>query len=252
MGGGGFRGGMGGGGFRGGMGGGGFRGGGTWGGSRGGAWGGRGWNSWGGNRGWGWGRNVGWGRGWRGNGWGWGGWGWGWGGWGWPWYGGLGWSDYPYYDSGYYGGYPYNSFDYPAATYAGYSPAPSYSYSAPSYGYPVPQTYAAAPSNAPNVVVVYPPQNNPSPSPAGRVYDQYGQEIQQQPAVTQAAAPIYLIAFRSGDIRAAVAYWVSGTTLHYVQLDHTEKVAALNTVDRDLCIRLNLERHVNFSLNVVQ
>jgi hypothetical protein len=249
-GGGGFRGG-GGGGFRGGgMGGGAFRGGGM-GGFRGG-WGGgafRGGGSWGGNRGWGnrgwggWGRNAGyWGRGWRGNGWGWG---WGWGGYYWPFYGGYGYYDYPYYDSGYYGyGYPYNSFDYPISSYAGYS------YPGTSYSYPVPQTYAAAPAASPNVVVVYPPQNEPSSG--GRVYDQYGQEVRQQPAVTQGGAPIYLIAFRSGDIRAAVAYWVSGTTLHYVLLDHTEGIAPVSTVDRDLSTRLNQERHVAFSLAAVQ
>jgi len=88
------------------------------------------------------------------------------------------------------------------------------------------------------------------------MYDQYGQEIrpQQQPAQQSitGSSSIYLIAFRNGEIRAAVAYWVNGTTLHYVLLDHAERTAPVDTVDRDLSFRLNQERHVTFSLTVVR
>ena len=41
------------------------------------------------------------------------------------------------------------------------------------------------------------------------------------------AAPVYLIAFRDHTIRAAVAYWVDGNTLHYVTLEHESKQALL-------------------------
>jgi hypothetical protein len=254
-GGGGFRGGGGGGGMvRGGWGGGGggiARGG--WGGGvvRGGGWGGgvaRG--------GWGGGvvRGGGWGNGFRGGfrggffgprrsfigvgfggwpWWGFGGWGGGWGGWG----GYSGWG--PSYvsdvgwDPGYYGGY---SAGYPAAGYA-------------------------QPQSSPNVTVVYPPQAPPSNTvvldrtggSVIREYDQFGQEINRQPAaVTDSGPTVFLIAFRDHTIRAAAAYWVEGSVLHYVTLEHEQKSAPLNQVDRDLCVRLNRERRVVFSLPASQ
>jgi hypothetical protein len=49
-------------------------------------------------------------------------------------------------------------------------------------------------------------------------------------------------------IRAAAAYWVEGRTLHYVTLQHEEKQAPIESVDRDLSMRLNRERRVTFSL----
>ena len=48
---------------------------------------------------------------------------------------------------------------------------------------------------------------------------------------------------RSHD-RAAAAYWVEGSTLHFITLDHEHKQAALAQVDRDLCVRLNRDRRV--------
>jgi hypothetical protein len=227
MGGGGFRGGMGGGGFRGGFGGGGFRGG--FGGFRGGFRGGFGrFNN----------RFIGWG-GWGG----WGGWPWlgsGWWGGGWPWWGGSGWVDpgwggvpasYPIADAGWGGG--------------GYSA-----------GYP------QQPSSG-NVTVIYPPQAPASntvildPSSSTRQYDQYGQEIARAPSSLPmdsggGGSPIYLIALRDQTIHAAAAYWVEGSVLHYITLDHQQKLVALSQVDRDLCVKLNRERHIVFSLPVTQ
>jgi hypothetical protein len=65
-------------------------------------------------------------------------------------------------------------------------------------------------------------------------------------------APIYLIALRDHTIHAAAAYWVEGSVLHYITLDHQQKQVALALVDRDLCVKLNLERHVVFSLPATQ
>jgi hypothetical protein len=234
MGGGGFRGGgMGGGGFRGGgMGGGGFRGGGGFvggGGFRGGGFVGGGFR--GGFRG---------GFGFRGfrnpvlvggfwPGWGWGGWGWGggWGGWG-----------YPY--SVDYGYDPY-AYSYPSSAY----PA---SYPAYSAGYP------AQPAN--NVTVVYPPQQSAqTPTLVVREYDQFGQEVLRAPAgpVTggnvPSGSPVYLLAFKDHSIRAAAAYWVNGVTLHYVTLDRQQVQVPLDSIDQNLSLQLNHERHVPFSLN---
>ena len=50
------------------------------------------------------------------------------------------------------------------------------------------------------------------------------------------------------NIRAAEAYWVTGATLHYVTLQHEQKQAPLDLVDRALSYRLNRERHVDFQL----
>ena len=60
---------------------------------------------------------------------------------------------------------------------------------------------------------------------------------------------IYLIAFKNQDvIRAAEAYWVTGTSLHYVTLQHEQKQVPLDSVDRAFTYRLNRERRVDFRL----
>lgn len=237
-GGGGFRGGgMGGGGFRGGggFGGGGFRGGGfVGGGFRGGGF--RGGFVGGGFRGF----RGGFNRGFIGVGVGWPWWGWG-GGWG-------GWGGWPVWDSGWAGGYPVSSVGYdPGYGYAG-------GYSA---GYPQ--------QSSGGVTVVYPPQAPASNTiivdrAGGSVtheYDQFGQEITRSapapasasaPALDSGGSPIFLIALKDHTIRAAAAYWVEGSTLHFITLDHEHKQAALAQVDRDLCLRLNRDRRVVFSL----
>ena len=143
---------------------------------------------------------------------------------------------YPYgygYWPGYYG-YPYDSY---------YS---DYGYGYPAYGYSYPASY----STSPNVTVVYPNQAQAQApvyvehaSPVTHEYDQYGQEVR-----TSSGSPIYLIAFQDHVIRAAASYWVEGRTLHYVTLQHEEKQVPLDTVDRDMSMRLNQERHVQMQL----
>ena len=56
------------------------------------------------------------------------------------------------------------------------------------------------------------------------------------------------MAFKDHAISAAAAYWVDVRTLHYVTLQHEEKQAPLDTVDRDFSMQLNRERHVPFQL----
>jgi hypothetical protein len=133
---------------------------------------------------------------------------------------------YPYYDSG------YANYDYPAY------------------------------QTSPNVTVVYPNQAQSSgtnvyvdrANPVMREYDQYGQETHRsgsEPGSSSsavAASPIYLIAFQDHTIRAAGSYWVDGRTLHYVTLQHEERLAPLDTVDRSLSMQLNRERRVQFTL----
>jgi hypothetical protein len=110
---------------------------------------------------------------------------------------------------------------------------------------------------SPNVTVIYPQQTAeaappPPPeraNPVTREYDQYGQEV--RPGVAPGGgSPVYLIAFNDHVIRAAAAYWVDGKTVHYVTLQHEEKQAPLDTVDRSLSMQLNRERQVPFQLPV--
>jgi hypothetical protein len=152
-----------------------------------------------------------------------------------------------------FGGFPYDDFGYYPSSF--------------DYGYGYPAAYsgvaaypAAQPASPNNVVVVYPPQQSAvfadRAAPVIREYDEYGQEVQPRAysTVPQSAPPpsdtpqVYLIAFQKGDIRAAVAYWVDGDTLHYVGTDHLERQSPLSLVDRDLSARLNRERHVTFTL----
>jgi hypothetical protein len=137
---------------------------------------------------------------------------------------------------------------------AGYYSWPSY-YAWPSYydwgySYPAYGAYSpgvnvvyAAPSPTPAVTTVYVERARP----ALREYDEFGQE--RRPAVAEGAeAPLYLIALRDGVIRAAVAYWVDGDTLHYVTGQKEQKSVRMDAVDRELSLQLNRERRVPFRL----
>jgi hypothetical protein len=157
-------------------------------------------------------------------------------------YGGFGWGGYwPYYGLGY--GYWPGYFDFP--DYYDSYPYASYPYG--SVGY----------NTSPNVTVVYPQTPAYVAHPVMHEYDQYGQEIKSTDAGGASSnsassagngSPVYLIAFQNHTIQAAAAYWVDGKTLHYVTLQHEEKQAPLDTVDRGLSQQLNTERRVQFQL----
>ena len=145
---------------------------------------------------------------------------------------------YPgYYGFGYYDPYWYDtSFwnsDY------GYPDSYPYSGYGADYGYPAAQ--------APPVIIN---QQYAPPPPAEPVIREF---VGPAPAVAPPAPqkyeePLYLIAFKDGNIRAVAAYWVQGTTLHYVTLEHEQKQAPLSSVDRELSNRFNHERNVTFQL----
>jgi hypothetical protein len=59
---------------------------------------------------------------------------------------------------------------------------------------------------------------------------------------------LFLLAMKDGTIRAVVAYWVDGATVHYVTMDHEQKQAPLSALDHSLSERLNRERNVSFRL----
>jgi hypothetical protein len=59
---------------------------------------------------------------------------------------------------------------------------------------------------------------------------------------------LFLLAMNDGTIRAVLAYWVDGTTVHYVTMDHEQKQTPLSSLDHGLSERLNRERNVTFRL----
>jgi hypothetical protein len=147
----------------------------------------------------------------------------------WPYY------SYPYYSYPYYSGFDYLD--------SGFN---SYPYTS-GYSYP-------ASTSAPAATVIYPPQSSQTvyvdrANPVLREYDEYGQELRSRGANgTANASPVYLIAFKDGVIRAASSYSIAGSNLKYLTLEHEERQVPLDSIDRDLTLQLNRERHVAFSL----
>ena len=86
-----------------------------------------------------------------------------------------------------------------------------------------------------------PPDYAPPPEPAVRQYPSAAQEQKYE-------TPLFLLAFKDGSIKAVLAYWVDGATLHYVSMEHEQKQGPLSSVDRDLSERFNRERNVTFRL----
>ena len=117
------------------------------------------------------------------------------------------------------------------------------------YGYaPGVQEY----SPSPNITVVYPQPAQTAPvviETARPVMHEYNQPADYGLPPPQENRPVlYLIAFKDRTIRAAMTYWTDGGTLHYLDTDHKEKQAPLDSVDRDFSAQLNRERHVQFRL----
>jgi hypothetical protein len=149
----------------------------------------------------------------------------------------YGYSYWPYYDWGYpyYYGYPSSYYNYGYPAY-GYNYAPSSYYD---YGYSQAPQVAIYQSEPAAPVTVYESQR-----PARSEIREY-----RDSSSPRNEKPIYLIGFKNQDnIRAAEAYWVAGGTLHYVSLQHEQKQAPLESVDRAVTYRLNHERHVDFRL----
>jgi hypothetical protein len=93
--------------------------------------------------------------------------------------------------------------------------------------------------------------NTPSPNweaPPPTVVEQPPVVLSPAPQSRQYEEPLYLLAFNDGTIRAVLAYWAQGTTVHYVSMDHEQKQTPLGSVDRGLSERLNRERGVTFQL----
>ena len=59
---------------------------------------------------------------------------------------------------------------------------------------------------------------------------------------------VFLIAMNDRTILPVIAYWVDGSTLHYVTLQSVPNQVSLDQVDRDFSRKLNADRHVPFAL----
>jgi hypothetical protein len=144
----------------------------------------------------------------------------------------------------------------------------SFVYAYPVYvgGYGYDNSYAAqeqAPQQ-PNVVVVYPQQQQTAtpvmiqagpdgeyttmgPRQGATIYDAPRRELLPEPDPATDSTH-YLLAFKDHTIYSAVAYWADGDTLHYFTTGNTHNQASLSLIDRDLTERLNRELGIDFKL----
>ena len=154
---------------------------------------------------------------------------------------------YPVYYGGYANPYAYGGGYYDSSTYAGDQGD---------------QGAGVVSSGVPSVVINqnFVPQ---AANPQIRDYnwndnsngDQSGFRMYQAPSGPQPTAQqpgdqptLYLIAFKDHSIVQALGYWMEGSTLHYVSAEHTLNQASLDMIDRDMSMRLNSERGVEFRL----
>jgi hypothetical protein len=171
--------------------------------------------------------------------------------------GGAGYSrpGHGYYGRGFYGGGYYGRGYYPFF-YGSFYYNPFYSYPyygspyyAEPYGYYGPQAYYDATPDyyQPNgggsrvVVVNQDYRGQPAPQATVREFSAVAPRIDGEEVY-------YLIAMQDQTVRMATAYWVEGSTLHYVDRRHEQHAVPLSTVDRRLSEQLNRERRVTFYL----
>lgn len=131
-----------------------------------------------------------------------------------------------------------------------------YSYTLPNYGEmgPPPPAPGAVPGGPAGPDGAAPPQviiNNyyGYPPPPGAEQGQF-----QPEAATHPGDPLgepenyYLIVYKDHSIHAALAYWVEGSTLHYVTTDNAHNQVSLDLLDIDASTKLNSDHNVPFSV----
>jgi hypothetical protein len=136
------------------------------------------------------------------------------------WWGDTGWG-YNDYGNGYSDSYYAPNVDY---GYGGGSPSPS--------------VVVISNQTPPQPVIVESP-------PAPAVWNSGPNAASQS---TKYQDQLFLLAMKDGTIRAVLAYWVDGVTVHYVTMDHEQKQTPLSSLDHSLSERLNRERNVTFRL----
>jgi hypothetical protein len=80
-------------------------------------------------------------------------------------------------------------------------------------------------------------ENRPTPPPASTAQ-----------ALDPGTQVLFLIALKDHTIYPAIAYWVEGDTLHYINPDGQRGRTSLSQVDREFSTRLNRERNIDFGL----
>jgi hypothetical protein len=161
---------------------------------------------------------------------------------------------YPVYGLGYGAGYNFDGF-YATDNSSSYGPEP--------YG-PGPGNYdPAAYPPTPTVIInqnfqtepVHPQlrdySNVPLPEP-GTVMVPPPAQPPPAPALADDQPTVFLIAMNDHTILPVIAYWVEGSTLHYVTLQSVPNQVSLDKVDRDFSRKLNADRHVPFALPVAR
>ena len=111
-------------------------------------------------------------------------------------------------------------------------------------------------ASEPTIIVVQPPPAAayqpvapaPPPTPARLVVNEYhfSEAAATPPPPLEQRA--YVIALKDGSKDSAVACWVQGWTLHYIDSDGNERHVSLSEIDRALTQRLNREQQLPLSL----
>jgi hypothetical protein len=129
--------------------------------------------------------------------------------------------------------------------YQGYGLAPPYS----NYVQPPPTIIIFAPASSPpayatNEIVTRQPRS--ASQEFRRSQSHASSDMLAARSNLQQGPTLYLIALKEGVIRPALAYWVEGKVLRYVDLDRAVQDVSLDRVDRARSVELNRQRRVPF------
>jgi hypothetical protein len=111
--------------------------------------------------------------------------------------------------------------------------------------------YAEEPSPPPNVFVTAPPAEQASSQPAApiqpaqSVIHEYNWPKSDE---TGARATRFTIALKDGSQRFAVAAWIQGGKLHYLDSEDRQQALSSDVIDRQTTDRLNEEKHLRLQL----
>jgi hypothetical protein len=128
---------------------------------------------------------------------------------------------------GFFGGYPYGA------------------------GYPDAGLYAEEPPPPPNAVVTAPPAEQAPPQPAAPVPPAQSVIHEYEwpkSGETSAGATTFTIALKDGSQRLAIAAWVQGGKLHYLDAENRQQALSSDVIDRQTTDRLNEEKHLRLQL----
>jgi hypothetical protein len=118
-------------------------------------------------------------------------------------------------------------------------------------GYLYPEDYGQGSAPAPNVYFVAPPAEAPArnvePTPAAdAVIREYS--FAREKGESEERARKFTIALRDGSQRSAVATWVQGGKLHYLDSEGRQQTLSADLIDRHETDRLNSEKHLQIQL----